>query len=76
MRVSKRIFVRAAIPALFLAAGAALYSAVQSAPGAEDIANGFDPLTTGQVIGRYPGGIVLADEYLPYESVQLVVRKE
>lgn len=55
---------RTAISALFAVALATPLTAA-SAPTDEEIANGLDPLTLGQVIGSYPGGKVLAGEYLP-----------
>ena len=53
----KSLSISIAISALILGSG--------MASADDDIANGLDPLTTGQVMGRYAGGTLLPGEYFP-----------
>ncbi|HET7763790.1 MAG TPA: hypothetical protein VFK92_01725 [Burkholderiales bacterium] len=64
MKSMQRFLAQISIPAFFAAALAMPLAAV-SAPSDEEIANGLDPLTTGQVVGSYPGGKLLDGEYFP-----------
>jgi hypothetical protein len=63
MNHSKRFLGGLAISVAFAASFA--FQQARAAASDEEIANGLDPVTTGQVLGNYAGGTLLPGEYFP-----------
>jgi hypothetical protein len=55
---SNRAFIRITLSAALFAAGVALGAS-------DDVANGYDAVTMGQVAGHYQGGTLLPGEHAP-----------
>jgi hypothetical protein len=63
MNHSKRFLGGLAVGVAFAASLA--FQQARAAASDEEIANGLDPITTGQAPGNYAGGSLLAGEYFP-----------